>query len=76
MNILSFHLEKKGLKTEDGVNENVLSFFREMKKKGEFGNGDSIMKVITKGEMELSRRITETQDENLTTLKACEFLSS
>lgn len=73
--IFSFHLQKKGLKVEEGVKECVFDLLERMRNDENFSFGDTINNIVTKGEEELSRRVdTETKDDDLITLRVSDFL--
>ena len=72
--IFSYHLSEKELKVEEGVKERVFEILDELRNKKNFSYGDTINDMITKGELNLSKRInTEIKDVELITLRSCDF---
>ena len=67
-------MSKKELKAEEGVKERVFEILDELRNKKNFSYGDTINDMITKGELNLSKRInTEIKDVELITLRSCDF---
>lgn len=63
-------MSKKELKAEEGVKERVFEILDELRNKKTFSYGDTINDMITKGEVKLSKRITqESKDDELITLR-------
>ena len=63
-------MSKKELKAEEGVKERVFEILDELRNKKNFSYGDTINDMITKGELKLSKRITqESKDDELITLR-------
>ena len=67
-------MSEKELKVEEGVKERVFEILDELRNKKNFSYGDTINDMITKGELNLSKRInTEIKDVELITLRSCDF---